>query len=68
MGKRLNITISFAGYEEGYKYIKNHPNGSYYVRELVKQDIEKNKKQKNNINVNNNDIDVNNVVNDILDW
>ena len=67
MGKRLNITVSFSGYEEGYDYIKSQPNGSYYIRKLVEEDIKKNKKQTDNININNGNIDFNNAIKNMLD-
>lgn len=40
MDKRLNITISFGKDKETYCYVKNQPNSSYYIRKLVKEDME----------------------------
>ena len=42
--KRLNITISFNNDKSAYEFAKNQPNSSYYIRKLVNEDIERNKK------------------------
>lgn len=50
---RLNLTISFGKDKEIYNYVKNKPNSSHYIRELIKADMKKEETQKQNqINTN----------------
>lgn len=49
--KRLNITISFSN-EEMYNYVKNKPNSSYYIRELVEKNMNNAQEEKKNTSFN----------------
>lgn len=69
--KRLNISISFsnknATYEKNkkiYDYVNNKPNSSHYIRELVKKDMDIQRKKKSTSFEEN--IDVNNFVDSIF--
>lgn len=64
--RRLSISISFSNNEEDiYKHASNHPNTSYYVKDLIKRDIEKSKQKSND---NNQILMVDEVVESMLDW
>lgn len=39
MDKRLIISVSFSNDKELYNYVKNQPNSSHYIRQLVKEDM-----------------------------
>ena len=41
MDKRLIITISFKGDKEAYEYVKSQPNASYFIRKLVREEMDK---------------------------
>lgn len=46
---RLNISVSFASEEkEIYEYAKDKPNSSYYIKQLIKEDMERERKKGSN--------------------
>lgn len=48
--ERLVLSISFSEHEkELYKYTKNKPNSSYFVKELIKEYMIKEEKERNAI-------------------
>ena len=65
MNKRLNITISFQNHKELYDYVNKQPNSSYYIRSLVKKDIEEYNNQPKTSNKNDR---IKKTVEDMIDW
>lgn len=61
--KRLNITISFND-EKMYYHVKNQPNSSYYIRELVEKDMESRSQETTGKKID----DISDVAIDILEW
>lgn len=48
MGRRLIVPVSFDNNDD-YKFVKEKPNSSHYIRELVRKDREKIKSDNNYI-------------------